>query len=163
MHFGRPSSSPKRASAGRSSAPRRLAAREDGSALIEFAVTLPVLFTLLFCFMELCLALYTRDLISECAREGTRYAMVRGASCTTYPGSASCTVTAAQVETYVMGLGRPNIAGGTMSVNASYPNGTQAVGSPVSVTVNYAFPISMPFVHALSINMSSSSQMTIIQ
>jgi Flp pilus assembly protein TadG len=136
--------------------------QQQGSALIELAVTLPVLFLFLFCFMELSLAFYTRDLISECAREGTRYAMYRGASCpsTTNP---TCEVTASQVNSYVSSLGFPNLAGGTMKVATTYPNGNENVGSLVQVQVTYNFPITMPLLPANALSMSSVSVMSIIQ
>jgi len=149
---------------------RDTAESESGATLIEMAVTLPILFTFLFCFMELSMAFYSYNMISETAREGTRYAMVHGASCpnTTTP---TCEATAAQVDAYVLGLGWANIAGGTMTVCTYYnnnscntnPSGSEAVGNPVKVTVTYVFPITMPFVPSKSITMKSSSQMTIIQ
>ncbi len=141
---------------------RRLPESQDGSSLVEFAVTLPVMFMLLFMFMELCLMFYTHDMISEVAREGTRYAMVRGASC---PSSTNptCEVTAAQVNAYVNSIGWPNIGGGTMTVNTTYPDGNESVGSRVQVKVTYVFKITMPFVPTQSITMTSTSVMYIIQ
>ncbi len=141
---------------------RRLPRSEEGSSLIEFAVTLPVMFMLLFMFMELCLMFYTHDMISEVAREGTRYAMVRGASCPT-TSSPTCEVTATQVNAFVNSIGWPNIGGGTMTVNTTYPDGNESVGSRVQVQVTYAFKVSMPFVPNKTINMSSTSVMYIIQ
>lgn len=143
---------------------------ESGQSMIEMAVALPVLFALIFCFMELCMAVYSYDMISESAREGTRYAMVRGASCPT-ASSPTCEATAAQVNSYVEGLGWPNIAGGTMSVCTYYnnnacntnPSGSEAKGNPVKVSITYTFPITMPFVPNHAITMTSSSQMNIIQ
>jgi Flp pilus assembly protein TadG len=141
---------------------RRLANDADGSASIEFALTSGVLFTLLFCFMEVCLVFYTYDLISEAAREGTRYAMYRGASC---PNSTtpSCEVTASQVNTYVSGLAWPNLVGGTMTPATTYPSGNESVGSTVQVKVTYTFPIKMPFVPTRTITMASTSVMPILQ
>jgi Flp pilus assembly protein TadG len=135
---------------------------EDGSTLVEFALTLPVLMTLLFCFMEMCLAFYTKDMISECAREGTRYAMYRGASCPT-ASNPTCEVSSSQVNTYVTGLGWPNLAGGTMTVATSYPNGNEAVGSQVQVKVSYTFPITMPLVPKNALALQSTSTMYILQ
>ena len=140
---------------------------EDGSALIETAVSLPVLFTLLFCFMELCLAFYSYDTISESAREGTRYAMLLSSTCTNSSG-ATCTATAAQVNSYVTGLGWPNLAGGTMTVSTTYKTpaggvGTNIVSDFVVVQITYVFPITMPFVPKNSITLKSTSQMPIIQ
>jgi len=138
------------------------AGSEHGSTLIEMAVTLPVLFTLLFCFMEMCLAFYSHDMISECAREGTRYAAFHGASCPT-SADPTCEATAAQVNTFVSGRNWPNIGGGTITVATSYPNGNEAKGSVVAVKVTYVFPIRMPFVPRNPLTMSSTSQMYIVQ
>ena len=135
---------------------------DDGSGLIELAVTLPALFGLFFCFMEMCLAFYSYDMISESAREGTRYAMVRGASCPT-SSNPTCEVTATQVNTHVSGLGWPNVAGGTMTVNTTYPSGNEAVGSLVQVKVTYVFAIKMPLVPKSSLTMNSTSEAYIIQ
>ncbi len=135
---------------------------EDGSALIEFAITLPTLCGLLFCFLELCLLFYSYDMISESAREGTRYAIVRGASCQTTAG-VSCETTAAKVNTYVSNLGWPNLGGGTMVVDTTYPKGSDAVGNPVQTKITYTFRITMPFVPTNSISLSSTSVMYILQ
>ena len=145
-------------------------ANENGMTLVEMAVTLPILFAFLFCFMELSLAFYSYNMISETAREGSRYAMVHGASCPT-SANPTCKATAAQVDAYVLGIGWANVAGGTMTVCTYYnnnacntnPSGSEAVGNPVKVTVTYVFPITMPFVPKNSLTMTSTSQMTIIQ
>ena len=141
---------------------RQTAQRDQGSALLEFALGTVVLFSLVFCFIEVCLIAYTRDTISECAREGTRYAMVRGASC---PNTASptCEVSASQVNTYVSAIRLPNLAGGTMTVATTYPDGNEAVGSRVQVLVSYAFTIRVPLVPAHAINLSSTSKVYILQ
>jgi Flp pilus assembly protein TadG len=141
---------------------RDLPGTEDGSALIEMALTLPILFALFFCFMELCLAFYSHEMISESAREGTRYAMVRGASCPT-SANPTCEVTAAQVNAYVSGNGWPHLGSGTMTVATSYPDGDEAVNHHVQVTVTYVFKITMQFVPKNSIAMSSTSKRIIVQ
>lgn len=162
--------------AGRRRAPRsggneRLARDERGSSLIEMAVTLPVLFTFLYCFMEVCLAFYSQDLISELAREGTRYAMVHGASCPT-SGNPTCEVTASQVNSYVSGLGLPNIAGGTLTPATKYAasgttsfstSGPETPGSLVQVQITYTFPITMPLLPRSSFTLTSTSVATIVQ
>ena len=38
---------------------------DEGGSMIEFAVTLPVLFGLIFCFIEMCMMLYTYEMISD--------------------------------------------------------------------------------------------------
>jgi Flp pilus assembly protein TadG len=135
---------------------------EEGSTLVEFAVTLPTLFAFLFCFINICLLLYSYEMISQSAREGTRYAMVRGASCPTST-NPTCEVTASQVNTYVSGKTWPNVAGGTITPNTTYPDGNEAVGSRVKVTVTYVFHFALPFVPNNSYTISSTSETTIIQ
>ncbi len=139
-----------------------LRSNESGANLIEYALGLTVLFTLTFCFMELCMVYYSYDLIEELAREGTRYAMVRGATCPTAT-SPTCEVTASQVNSYVSSLSYPNPGGGTITPNTSYPDGNESVGSRVQVTVTYVFPIRMPFVPKSSLTMSNTSVMRIVQ
>lgn len=153
---------PRFAATARLAALRQGISREDGATLIEFALTLPLLFLFLFCFLELCLAFYTHSLISELAREGTRYAMVRGGSCpnTTSP---TCKATAAQVNAFVSALTYPSIAGGTMTVATTYSDSTEAVGSTVQVKVTYVFKITMPLVPNNAITMASTSKVYIIQ
>ena len=82
-------------------------AREEGATTVEFAVVLVVLMTFLFGIMEFGRALYTYHFLSEVAREGTRYAMVRGstytASCATTT-TFGCEATAANVTSYVKSI-----------------------------------------------------------
>jgi Flp pilus assembly protein TadG len=139
-----------------------IAEGEDGSSLVEMALSYSVLFILLFCIMETCLAFYSQHMISEAARGGARYAMVHGSSCTTSTGS-SCTLTSAQINTYVSGLVWPNIAGGTMSANTTYPNGNENVGSEVQVQVTYTFKVTMPFVPKDTITLTSTSKVPILR
>jgi Flp pilus assembly protein TadG len=160
---GRFASSPRRWARFIGSGHRCTIQGESGQSIIEVAFSLSVLFTFLFCFMELSLVFYSYSMISECAREGTRYAMYRGATCMTSPGNTSCTATAAQIQNYVSGLGWPNIGGGTFTPVATFPDGNEAAGSRVQVKVTYVFPISMPFVPKNSITMASTSVVKIVQ
>jgi hypothetical protein len=116
--------------------------------------------TFVFALMELCLVFYSYGMISESAREGTRYAVVHGSTCTTYAG-ASCTVTAAQIQTYVSGLGFPNPGGGTLTPVATFSPNTP--GSTATVQVTYSFPIRMPLLPTRAISLSTQSAMTIVQ
>jgi Flp pilus assembly protein TadG len=140
---------------------------EEGANLVEMALTLPILLAFVFGLMEVCLAFYVHEYISELAREGTRYGAVHGTTCVTSPGAVPCTVTAAQVGAYVVGLGWPNLGGGTVSVDTvtahMYPDGSEAPGKRVQVKVTYAFPYKIPWVTSTTLTMSSSSVMTIIQ
>jgi Flp pilus assembly protein TadG len=145
--------------------------RDEGSTMVEMAFTMIILSTILFGLIEMCLALYTYHFVSDAAREGSRYAIVHGSTCTV--SGASCTVTAGQIQTYVKGLGFPGIKPGAMSVVTTYsafPAGAACValgcngpGDLVTVQVSYTFPVSIPFVKTSSIAMGSTSAMVISQ
>ena len=137
-------------------------ANDEGSSLVEFAVSIPVLLTFFFGLIQVCIATYTRGAISECAREGTRYAMVHGSSCQTASNS-SCTQTASNINTYAASSAWPNIGGGSLIVNTTYPDGNENPGSRVQVKVTYAFPFRIPMIPASTLGMTSTSVMYIVQ
>lgn len=106
-----------------------------GSALVETALSLSVLLTVMVGIMQLCLVLYSSIVVNEAAREATRYASVRGAlsckdlvtfpNCNMYAASAS-TVTATNpvgsnpLQTYVQGLGYPIPNRNLLNVSAAW-------------------------------------------
>jgi Flp pilus assembly protein TadG len=140
---------------------RRALRENDGQALVETALSCVVLFGFVFCYIELCIAVYAHNMISECAREATRYAIVRGSTCQTGSG-VSCTATADSITAYVMGRGWPN-PGGTMNVYPTFPDGDQKPGSRVQVYITYTLPMIVPFIPAQALTMKSMSVMYIIQ
>jgi len=85
---------------------RSIACAEDVQAAVEFGLGASVLMMVLIGTMKMCLAIYTYHFIAEAAREGTRYAMVRGTSCTAIsPGLSACPASADDIANYVKGLG----------------------------------------------------------
>jgi len=136
---------------------------EEGSALVEFALTMPILIIFFFGLIQVCLASYMRQVVSESAREGTRYAMVHGATCVNASGS-SCTVSAANVNSWVGSNGWPNLGGGApVVVNTTFPDGNESPGSRVSVTVTYSFPFRIPMVPQSTLTLSATSVAYIVQ
>ena len=140
----------------------QFAREQRGQSLVEFAISFSILMAFVFMFIEVCLAFYTYGMISESAREGTRYAVMHGASCTT-AASVSCTGSASAINTYVTQLGYPNLAGGVMTVSTTFPDGNQAAGSHVKIAISYVFPITLALVPRSAITMNTSSTMTILQ
>jgi Flp pilus assembly protein TadG len=131
--------------------------------MIEFVLSLTALMTFVFVLMEICIVFYTYGMISECAREATRYAIVRGSTCLT-SSSTSCTASATTISNYAKGLGYPNIGGGTLAVVTNFiPSGNQAPGSQVKVDIKYTVSIKVPFVPTNAIALDSSSEMYILQ
>jgi Flp pilus assembly protein TadG len=139
-----------------------LAQSESGGSEIEFVLSLTALMTFVFVVMEIGIVFYTYGMISESAREATRYAIVRGSTCLT-SSSTSCTASAATINTYATGRGFPNIGGGTPVATTTFPDGNQAPGSRVKVDIQYTVSIKVPFVPKNSIALDSSSEMYILQ
>ena len=135
---------------------------EHGAAMVEMALSIPILMTITFGMIETSLMFYTHAAISELAREGSRYAMMHGPNCLTAPSATSCTVSATGVQTYISGIAMPNLGGGTMTPTVNFPNG-QVDGKTVVVTVTYTFPYKIPFVTHSNLSMQSVSTETIIQ
>jgi Flp pilus assembly protein TadG len=153
------------------------AGSEHGSAILETALSMVILLTFLFGIIETALALYTYHFISEASREAVRYAIVRGSSsggtCASYD-SAYCAATKAQVTSFVQNLGFPGINPAKMTVTtayAAYPAGVTCTplsnctnpGNLVTVTVQYNFPLVVPFVPTHTYAMTSTAAMVISQ
>jgi Flp pilus assembly protein TadG len=143
---------------------RRTLRAEAGSSIVEFALASIILFSLVFGVMAICFALYSYNVVSEAAREATRYAIVRGSACKTL---SNCSIDQPGLQTYVQGLGFPliniNSPSPALTATASWPNGNKNPGSPVQVTVTYTFPLGIPFMPSRALTMSSTSQMIISQ
>jgi Flp pilus assembly protein TadG len=145
---------------------------EDGGSMIEFAITISVALSLVFVIMQLCLALYMYGMISETAREATRWAIVRGSTCVTGTGT-SCTtnVNGSAITAYAKGLGFPNVGGGTLLVTPTYPDkfpvtnaaNCNAPGCRVNVAISYTVVIALPFVPKNNISLNTNSEMYILQ
>lgn len=140
---------------------RKIALGEEGSSLIEFAIVSSGMMLFVMVLMQVCLAIYSYGMITEVARETTRWAATRGSTCQTV-NLTSCTATTATITSYAKGIGLPNIGGGMMNVTPSFvPNNTP--GSAVKVVITYTVPITLPMVPKNSISLQSQSEMTIVQ
>jgi Flp pilus assembly protein TadG len=142
---------------------RRCWSSEEGANLVESALSMAILLSMILGIMEICLALYSYNYVAEAARVGARYAIVRGSSC---PG---CIATSDNIQTYVRGLAYPGINNAT--VTAAWPDtGSSCTpsslpcnnpGNNVRVTVTYPFNLNIPFISSTTINMTSTSKMII--
>jgi Flp pilus assembly protein TadG len=159
-------------------APMRGPLREEGQALVEFAMSCLVLIPILFGSIEACLGFYTYNFVADAAREATRYAMVRGSACTGLP---DCNASAAQIKNYVQGLGYPGLTASNLNVPVTWLQANTLAGSTtwtvcpatppvcnqpgnqVQVTVTYNFPLGIPFISKTPLNISSTSSMVISQ
>jgi Flp pilus assembly protein TadG len=158
--------------------------REEGASIVEMAFACVVLLSMFFGIFSMSFALYTYHYISNAAREGSRYAMVRGSTSCANSSSklTNCGATSAQIQTYVQDLGYPGIdAANKMTVSSTWfkavSSGTPATttwsacttgtcnapGNIVKVQVTYAFPLGIPYYGRRTLNMTSASQMVIAQ
>ena len=158
---------------------------ERGSTLVEFALVLIVLMVMMFGIIDFARALYTYHFVANVAREGTRYAIVRGASCN--PALSGCEAESLNsIPPYIQGLGTGiGIDPSLISVTATWPgppaNSTtncsnDQPGCLVRVQVTYPFKFIFPLMPTqtctlgsgasqttANICMSSTSQMVISQ
>ncbi len=153
--------------------------REDGASMFEMALASTVFLAMLMGVFEMMMALSVFNFVTDAAREGTRYAIVRGStSCDNTPNLTNCNATASQVQTYVQGISYPGVKSSNLTItttwltaSGSYPmtwsactSGTcNAPGNQVKVVATYPFSFSVPFVPKATFNMSSTSQMVISQ
>jgi Flp pilus assembly protein TadG len=138
---------------------------ERGSAVVEFAIVSTVVLTMMLGIIDFGRGLYTYHLVYNAARSGTRYAIVRGSSCSA-PG---CPATSDQIQTYVRGLA-PGIDPASLTVTTTWATATACAGSPyqgpgclASVQVSYPFHFLVPLLPGFTMTMSSTSQMVISQ
>jgi Flp pilus assembly protein TadG len=105
-------------------------------------------------------AMYTYSSVAELARQGARWAIVRGSGCTVLD---SCNATSAEVQTYVQSLSLGMMNTSNITAVATWPNNNcKSTGCPVLVTVKYPFSF-ITGVLPGAFPMASSSQMVISQ
>jgi Flp pilus assembly protein TadG len=152
---------------------------DQGSALVEFAFVLILVLTFMFGIMDFSRFLYTDHFLSGAAREGTRYAMVRGSTWTTACASTttfSCNASAANVISYVQGLTPPGITASSLTVLPTWPGtlagaatacdatkGNNSPGCLVQVQVSYPYKFLFPFLPKSTLTIASTSQMVVLQ
>lgn len=168
--------------------PLRLARNEEGSALVEFAMTVPLLTLLFFGVLQGMFAMYIYHYTAYAAQQGARFAVVHGASFSanmTYNCSTSappnftmqygCTARGIDIQNYVQSLGAINPNRLTINTTDAYlwpgtnPDGTTAgcgiaksKGCLVRVTASYSFNF-VPFLPFTGLTMSATSEKAILQ
>ena len=108
---------------------RRSLRDQRGATLVEFALASTLFFTITFGTIEFGRMILDYNIVSNAAREGVRWAAVRGA------GSGR-TATADQVKDYVVSKSVGLLS--TTNVVVTWPT-NKAVGSVVQVQVSYSF------------------------
>jgi len=163
---------------------RAAALGEEGGSLVEMALSCLILIPLLFGIIQLSFALYCYHYAADAAREGTRFAIVRGSKCPTNLSNAYCSptdagqygATANDIAQYVKSLGYPYSGSATTSVQWCTNGGAfpatwtscsttlnNAPGNQVQVKVTYSYPLVIPYLKTNNLSMGSVASMTIVQ
>lgn len=141
---------------------------QRGTALVEFTLVSTLLLFTILGVVEAGRLLFTCHLVSNAARLGTRYAMVRGDTCA--QTLSGCTPASADdVEAYVRGASA-GIDPQTLTVTTTWSNGAGCTGAPyqsagclVTVTASTTFRSPVPLLNLAAIPISSQSVMAIAQ
>lgn len=143
---------------------QRHAGEESGQSIVETALTLTITLTAIFMFLSVSMLIYTYSMISETARESSRYAATHGATCIT-AANVSCVLGSTDIQTYAKSVTWPNIGGGTITPTVTYSNSSETAGSTVTVKITYGFKVLVPFVSSAfsTITLASTSQSVIVQ
>jgi len=140
---------------------------EDGNGLVEYALVFMFLISMLLGIVDFGRALYSYHFLSNAAREATRWAAVRGNTCTN-DGSCTAPASTADIQTYVTNITPPGVDSSKVTTTPSWP-GSGALcsvvnnpGCPVEVQVSYNFTFVVPFIRTTPLTLSSSSEMIIV-
>ena len=100
---------------------------QRGAVLIEFAVSILLVLTILFSTLELCSAVYTYTVIADAANEGVRYAIVH---------SSDTAGAVSQVKTYAA-YSLHDVS--KIGVSVTYPDGSAVPPNRVAVSLTYQY------------------------
>jgi Flp pilus assembly protein TadG len=135
--------------------------------MVEFALALVAFLFFIFGIIEFSRAIYVYHTVSNAARLGSRWAIVRGSRCAA--PLDDCNAASGDVQTYV----RSQIAAGMdpnqLDVSATWQagnygcpsDGSNAPGCLVVVTATYPFGFALPWIAPQGLRISSSSQMIV--
>ncbi len=160
---------------------KEVARQDDGNTVVEMSIGISLFLMVLIGIIEVGLAMYTYNYVCDAAREGSRWAMVRGAACSANtPGLDHCNASQTDIQSYLQGLPYPGINSSSLTVTASWLTASKPPaswstctssstvtckipGNEVQVTVSYPFPLHIPFWQNASVTVASTSSMVISQ
>jgi Flp pilus assembly protein TadG len=128
--------------------------RQQGMATVEFAIVGAVFLLLIFAVMELGLMMYTRNHVTNVAREAARYAALHGSA-------APTPATVASIQSFVISHSEDLVNTDEITVTTTWlPNNNP--GSVVRVQVQYPFPFAIPFIPADVMLLQGTSEMVVL-
>ena len=125
-----------------------------GQSAVEFAMAISGMLVLILAITNFAMAISAYNFVCYAARDGTRYAAVRGA---TSPSPVSSSDVRSFVIAEAAGLDPSQLTVATTWSPDNQPNST------VAVQVQYSFQFQIPFVALAPVNLSSGSQLVISQ
>jgi len=134
---------------------------DEGSSLLEFSLISVMFILILFSVVEMGRMVLVYTTVANAARAGERYAMVHGSdrvgSGVNGPSGPGSTT---QVQTVVQNFASGGLLTTSMlTINVSYPDGTNTPGSRVSVKVTYPYdPLVSYFATSLNDTVGSLSE-----
>jgi Flp pilus assembly protein TadG len=127
---------------------------QKGATVVEFAVLLPVLMAMLLGTCVFGVGTYYKSVVTYAAREGVRWASVRGSSNKNQVATPETVKTI--VESHAPGL-RP------LTVTTTWVPDTKAPGSKVHIDASYNYRLNLPFVSARTYVLSTSAEMVVVR
>ena len=127
---------------------------QAGSNLVEFAIVLPLLLTLVFGIVDFSLALFDKAVITNAAREGARAGVVFRFP---HPGNdqIAADVATAYCNTYLITFASSNLSIPTpVWVDVDGRNGRSS-GDTLTVVVNYPYRFLIPGLGSLNLRATS--------
>ncbi len=115
---------------------------EEGSLVVETALSLLLVVPMVFWLFELCMLTYTYSVLGDAARQGVRYAIVHGTDSGNCSGpSSGCgDASGANVVAIVKSAAAYSFHDlANMTVQVTYPDLASTPPSRVDVTINYTY------------------------
>jgi Flp pilus assembly protein TadG len=150
-----------------------LAARPAGQTMTEFAMGATVFLLLMFGIMEMAMAVNAYSNVCTAAREAARYAIVHSptslgspcssGTCTSTELQSVCTAIQQQAVDYAPFLSQGGGGCTTGDINVSFTNPTNAASDYAVVVINHTYPLNIPFMSAVNLNLEASSKILVSQ
>jgi len=135
-----------------------LARKSAGQAMAEFAVVAAAFLLLIFGIMEMGLAVNAYNDVSTAAREAARYAVVHSPTSANNP---STTPPYSDIQQQAVGYA-PFLS--TSDVTVSFPADAQlTTQKDALVQITHSYPLNIPFMSAVNLQLSASSRMLVSQ
>ncbi len=115
---------------------------EEGSLVVETALSLLILIPMVFWMFEMCMLTYTYSVLGDAARQGVRYAIVHGTDSGNCSGpSSGCgDSSGTNVKSVVNNAAASSFHDlSKMTVQVTYPDQASNPPSRVNVTINYTY------------------------